>query len=606
MPEINDYNEAALNALIASLGAPGVDPEGPFPIETPIGPDWKLERAVAPLLASTDSTDIADEAPPETEPTPTPAPSTALADVDAVFPAVMGQSQLEAIERHDDGRPIIKVRPAYMPDAMRLAEACLGQTGRYFQRGRAIVEVQIDPATQEITVDDLNPISLAHALAGVSAWMRLDKRTKSWELVDPVERVCKALVGVHNYEVLQVLKGTAQQPYLRPDGTLCQAAGHDPATGLFGVFKADEFNVPEAPTREQAEQALDTLTELITEFPFATPHDKSAALAAMLTAAIRPSLAQAPMFHVRAPQIASGKSYLCSLITALATPGKGSPVPFPTRDEECSKLLLALLKGAPAVIEFDNLTDDIKPFKSLCSVLTEEHLQGRVLGRTKMLPVGTRAVFLSSGNNVGPSADMARRCVTINLDPGCELPAARAFKRSDLIGDVRRDRSRYVAAALTLVRAWITAGRPKTETKPLASYMDWLDLCCQPLMWLGLPDPTKAVFDGMAADPDRILLGQFLSGWRGFFADKVKHGRDVIAHVRSGCPGGEDFEEVLLEVTGDRDRIDGRKLGKWMARNQGRVVSGLRLEKAPTTRNVASWRVESVKSHESVAVAPLE
>lgn len=609
MPEINDYNEAALNALIASLGAPEVDPEGPFPIETPIGPDWKLERAVAPLLASsdpTDSTDIDEELPDETEPTPTPALSTALAVVDAVLPAMVVEPQREAIERYDDGRPIIKVRPAYMPDAMRLAEACLAQTGRYFQRGRAIVEVQIDPATKEITVDDLNPISLAHALAGVSAWMRLDKRTKSWELVDPVERVCKALVGVHKYEVLPVLKGTARQPYLRPDGTLCQSAGHDPATGLFGVFKADDFNVPEEPTQAQAEAALGVLTELIGEFPFASPHDKSAALAAMLTAAIRPSLTQAPMFHVRAPQIASGKSYLCSLITALATPGPGSGAPFPARDEECSKLLLALLKGAPAVIAFDNLTDDIKPHKSLCSVLTEESLQGRILGSTRMLPVGTRTLFLSSGNNVGPMADMARRCVTINLDPACELPAAHVYKRADLIGEVRRDRSRYVAAALTVVRAWIAAGRPRAAAKPLASYMDWLDLCCQPLMWLGLPDPAKSVFDGLAADPDRLLLGRFLKGWHELFAGKVKHVRDVVAHVGAGCPDGQDFGEVLLDVTGDRDRVDTRKLGKWMAQNQGRIVGGLRLEKAPTTRSVVSWRVESVASVESVAVAPLE
>ena len=201
---------------------------------------------------------------------------------------------------------------------------------------------------------------------------------------------------------------------------------------------------------------------------------------------------------------------------------------------------------------------------------------------------------------------MTRRCVTIHLEPGCELPAARAFKRADLVGDVRRDRSRYVAAAITLVRAWIVGGRPKTETKPLTSYMEWNDLCCQPLMWLGQPDPSRSVFDGMAADPDRLLLGRFLAGWNGLFSGKPMHVRDAVAHARTGCSGGQDFQDVMLDVTGDQHQVDARKLGKWMARNQGRVVSGLRLEKAPTTRNVASWRVESVKSHESVAVAPLE
>lgn len=35
-----------------------------------------------------------------------------------------------------------------------------------------------------------------------------------------------------------------------------------------------------------------------------------------------------------------------------------------------------------------------------------------------MVMVGTRMLVLSSGNNVGPTADMNRRVVTINLDPG--------------------------------------------------------------------------------------------------------------------------------------------------------------------------------------------
>ena len=41
---------------------------------------------------------------------------------------------------------------------------------------------------------------------------------------------------------------------------------------------------------------------------------KAAALAAMFTAVVRPSLPYAPAFHVRAPVFGSGKTYLCELI----------------------------------------------------------------------------------------------------------------------------------------------------------------------------------------------------------------------------------------------------------------------------------------------------
>jgi len=133
------------------------------------------------------------------------------------------------------------------------------------------------------------------------------------------------------------------------------------------------------------------------------------------------------------------------LITAFATPQRGTPTTFPADDEECRKLILAELLRAPAIIEFDNMTGDLVAHKSLCTVLTSEFLTGRILGVSKTATVGTRVLFLSSGNNVGPVQDMTRRCITINLSPECEVPAARSFKRPNLVRDVLRERGRYVS-----------------------------------------------------------------------------------------------------------------------------------------------------------------
>lgn len=174
------------------------------------------------------------------------------------------------------------------------------------------------------------------------------------------------------------------------------------------------------------------------------------------------------MFHVRAPSIASGKSYLCELLTAFATPQRGTPHAFPADDEECRKMLLAELLTAPAVVEFDNLTGDLVPHKSLCTALTSEFMSGRILGQSKTAEVNTRALFLSSGNNVGPVRDMARRCITITLDPRCEIPAAREFQRQP-VNEVRESRPHFVSLALTVIRAWIAAGRPKTSCKTIAT-----------------------------------------------------------------------------------------------------------------------------------------
>jgi hypothetical protein len=70
-----------------------------------------------------------------------------------------------------------------------------------------------------------------------------------------------------------------------------------------------------------------------------------------------------------------------------------------------------------------------------------------------------------SGNNVGPIRDMTRRCISVRLSPQLEVPAARTFQRPDLVAEVLRRRGHYVSAALTIICAWIAAGRPKTVCK---------------------------------------------------------------------------------------------------------------------------------------------
>src|SRR5690606_26471613 len=102
-----------------------------------------------------------------------------------------------------------------------------------------------------------------------------------------------------------------------------------------------DFNLH--PNRDDAQHALSILDELLSECAFAAPEDRSAALSALLTAAVRPSLPLAPMFHVMAHQPGSGKSYLCQLITALATSTPSSPVAFPRSNDACDKLLLSQL-----------------------------------------------------------------------------------------------------------------------------------------------------------------------------------------------------------------------------------------------------------------------
>jgi hypothetical protein len=494
-------------------------------------------------------------------------------------------------------RPTIYIAPGEMARIVESAEFELAQTGRHYQRGGLIVTVQTDPGSNETAIKELNPQNLALVISSIAIWMRYEGRTSSWVVTDPPVRHSRILYDLASYRHLPVLHGLARQPHLRSDGSLVTEPGYDPFSKLFGVFAAGDFDIPAQPTREDALAAVAELKSLLQEFPFKDSCDLAAALAAILTAVIRPCLPLAPMIHVRAPLIASGKSYLCNVIAAFGSPSIPSAISFPQDDEECRKLLLASLLNGPAAVIFDNLTSDLVPYKSLCSVLTEEYISGRILGVSKTATVGTRSLFLSSGNNVDPVRDMARRCVTIRLDPACEVPASRRFT-SDPLAIVRQQRGRYVSLALTIIRAWIVYNGSKIPCKSLATYEKWTDWVRQPLLWLGLADPATSVFESMASDPDRETLGRLLSLWHKLLGKRPTMVRDLVkvADKHSKESDRLELHELLLDIADGRGEVDRRRLGWWIKKHANRIVDGLKIERAPGQRNADQWIVVSVQS----------
>lgn len=493
-------------------------------------------------------------------------------------------------------KPTIRVIAGEIHRISDRAERALTDQKQHYQRGGFIVTIANDPNIRDVSVKELSQPALLSALSSAAQWERYDSRSESWAIIDPPSKIVSVLYDATDYRHLDPLNGLCHQPYLRPDGTLATQAGYDKESGMFGVFDTKKFSIPESPTKEDAEFALSQISDLLPEFSFAKDSDLAAAFSAILTASIRPSLTVAPMFHAKAPQIGSGKSFLCELISAFASPKYSAPTSFPHDDEECRKLLLAELLRAPAVMVFDNLTSDIIPHKSLCTALTSEFLTGRILGISKTTTVSTRTLFLSSGNNVGPIADMARRCITITLDPRCETPTNKVYKNTNLIQDVLKERERFVSYALTIIRAWIVAGKPKSDCKSIASYGEWSDLCRQPLLWLGLPDCTESISESMAEDPDRETLGRLLHAWKYCFGPAPKMVREAVEKSYNNT----ELSEALNDIAGDKQGINHKSLGQWIKRNSNRIVDGMKFVKGTSTRNALTWKVESVSSVSSV------
>lgn len=498
--------------------------------------------------------------------------------------AHLGLSLNSAIEK-----PKIYVEPGQLDKIVDKAEKVLAKTGNYYQRGNSICIISTNLENNEIKIADLGRPTICVKLARAAEWLKYDAQKDDYIPTDPPSKYASALYDCPAYQHLPVLRGLTRQPFLLDDGSINNVPGYDANSGTYGVFSPKDYVISDNPTYDEAEEALSCIRSVLSDFCFKSSTDEAAALAAILTATIRVSLPKAPMFHTRAAQISSGKSYLNELISVFATLHASAPTAFPDNEEECIKLLLSKLLEAPAVINFDNLTDDIPPYGSLCSVLTEEYYSSRILGVSKTANVSTRVLILSSGNNVGPQQDMGRRCITIHLDPRMENPAEKEYKKPNLIDEMRANRAKYISAALTIIRAWIVAGSPKPDCRPLASFGKWQEMTCFPLMWLGLPDPTTSAYEAMREDPEKVRLTRLLNLWMTHFGKSPVTVKQLIACL------DEEVKDILEDIApGKYETVNRRSLGRWIQKQVGRVINGHRLVTDSATRNVQAWRLESL------------
>ncbi|CAN1572662.1 hypothetical protein MCEMAEM4_03392 [Burkholderiaceae bacterium] len=494
-------------------------------------------------------------------------------------------------------KPTVVVQAGHIVRVVTDAEIALTRRGGIYHSHNMLCSVRQDAATGDVQVKPLGKDRLLLEASQAAIWER-HKQNGDVVVVDPPEKYISILLDKGDYQHIPLLHGIARQPYFYGDFVFGNVEGYDQESKIFGAFRADDYVIAQEPTIEHAKKALDELMTLMSEFKFQSLQDRDAALAGIFTAVLRSSLPTAPMFHVRAPQVASGKSYLCNLLAAFAGPGTPAVSAFPETQEECQKYLLSALLDAPAVVIFDNLTQDLFPYTSLCSALTEESIRGRILGLSKTAWVSTKTLFLSSGNNVGPVKDMTRRTIVISLDPQTELASERDFK-FDPLSMVRSQRTHYVSLVLRIVNAWIAAGQPMVNCRKLASYERWSQMVRQPLMWLGVSDPSAGLYKAQANDPEKQILLRLLLAWKQCFGSIPTMVREAVTYTHSASAHSAELKEVLEEVAYKKGDIDRRVLGHFIARSEGRVVSGMKFERSFNKSNAERWSVRTISEEPS-------
>ena len=177
-----------------------------------------------------------------------------------------------------------------------------------------------------------------------------------------------------------------------------------------------------------------------------------------------------------------------------------------------------------------------------------------------------------------------------SLDPNMERPEQRNF-RADPVAMVLADRGKYIAAAMTVVRAWLNFGVPD-PVPPLASFEEWSHTVRSALVWLGKEDPVRTIETARKEDSDLQTLRGVVAAWRGAvgfngpmtcgalkaFAEEVEIATDGEYYQRP-CKKllRPDLHQALLDIASRGGEVDVVRLGKYLGRYQHRVVDGVKI-----------------------------
>jgi len=508
------------------------------------------------------------------------------------------KSQIETAIGHIG---VIEVRPGDLVQIVRKAEAELLFGGGVYQRSGDLVRpVRHDSVAGKKTagLDGLPPGALrlceltapwlTERFATVAQWQRFSEKDQAWKAIDPPEQYAKTYLAKVGQWRAPVLTGIVECPTLRRDGSLLTASGYDAASGLYVDYAGQPVTVPDAPTRADAMAALAVLKEPYSEFVFADPAmGPSIALAAVLTAIVRRSLRTAPLFAFDAPVMGAGKGLLVKVAALIAT-GRPAPLLSQGQDEaEAEKRLGSLLLAGVSMINLDNIERPVGG-ELLCSMLTEPVCNPRILGKSESPEMPCNLTMFATGNNLQFMGDMVRRVLICRLDPGVERPDARQFQRN-LNEWVPANRARLLSAALTVLRAYVVAGKPVQPITPYGSFEEWSGWIRSALVWLGETDPCLSRTALEDDDPVLSALHSILPLWSHDLGPRTY----TAAEVCNQASG--DLLVALLDVAASRrdpEKIDPKRLGRWLLKYKGRVASGLRIVKGEDSlKKIALWRV---------------
>jgi len=413
------------------------------------------------------------------------------------------------------------------------------------------------------------------------------------KIINPPEDVMRSILcsGAH---LFPPVNGIISWPVLSPSGDLRAKPGYDPRTRLIYAPPAG-FKLPKVPARPSSgdvARAVELLSEMFINFPFADEASLANTIGAVLTVAFRSAInGRVVAFVIDSPVRGTGKTLLAQAAVLAVTGGVPDMMPDCKDDEEWAKRLTTIAGEGALVVFFDDVKNALKS-PVLAMFVTAPIWKNRLLGTNAAPSYPNSSVLLFTGNNVQLNEDFERRVSLIRLDSKTFRPYERdpaAFRHANLLGWINESRPELLAAMFTIARAWFAAGSPPPKKqKPLGGFEEHMRVIGGMLEFAGIDGfMGNAGTVQQRSAQDNADVVEFLANLDAHYQGKPFTTRDLV--------DDSDAESLIWPLVAPPTiPRDARKLGRLFAKFSGRPLreDNLRIEScAEKVHNAVQWRV---------------
>ncbi len=357
--------------------------------------------------------------------------------------------------------------------------ACLyehmAMSGQAYVRGGHVCQLVDDPELRTKVIERVDAPSMVTWIEKFASIYVTDKEGIR-RPTSISEKSCRIVVKAYHRHKLPPLQSVVEAPLL------CEISGRpeyikDGYCRDLGLLVSGNHQLPSIRTLTEA---TDGILSILKDYEFATPNDKSRAVAAMLTPAFKIGKfirGHVPMTLYEADDSQSGKSKLAATVPAVygeyptlisqRKKGVGSV------DESIGN---AMMKGRPFIV-LDNWRGDLDSQFLECVLTGGGRVDARAL-RTAADVDADRFIFAATSNGMSATKDLCNRVsiVRIKKRRGYRFPV---FLEGSLPNHVRANFERFLASVYYVVVEWLERGRQRTDEArhsfgEWAGVLDWV------------------------------------------------------------------------------------------------------------------------------------